>query len=185
MPPELSIKRLNDLPATALLMPHIDAIFFQSSNTQVFKDHATRDAFRNRWIGQYLDDYPDWTYVALTPDGAVAGYLAASLKDPSRMTPFATLAYWPAFEPWTKLYPAHLHVNIAPEFRSRGVGSQLIERFAHDAQAAGSSGMHVVTGSASRNVEFYRRNGFTPRATFGEGHNAAILLAREFMAAPR
>ena len=59
-------------------------------------------------------------------------------------------------------YPAHLHMNVEAEYRGRGIGTALIERFARDLQAAGVPGIHVFCGPAPRS--FYARNGFAELA---------------------
>ena len=97
--------------------------------------------------------YPQWAYLAMTPDGTVAGYLVGALDEASGFDDFAAAA---------EQFPAHLHVNLAPHFRNRGIGAELIEAFAADAARAGAKGMHVVTSADARNVRFYERVGFHP-----------------------
>ena len=59
-------------------------------------------------------------------------------------------------------HPAHLHLNVAREFRSQRVGQQLLERFLEQARAAGVPGVHASVrednGAAKR---FFERMGFT------------------------
>ncbi len=100
--------------------------------------------------------------VALDAAGAVAGYLVGALQDPARQERFADLDYFRGpFRELCRRYPAHLHVNLAPASRNRGLGARLIEAFAARATAAGAAGVHVVTARSARNVGFYLRCGFT------------------------
>ena len=156
----------------------LDAVFFASSNTQEFANDAARQEFRERWLGRYLRHDPNWAYVAVAANGAVVGYLVASVSDPALTPRFADIAYFSVFKDLTQRFPAHLHVNLATEFRSAGLGSRLIKRFVEDAKRADVPGVHVVTSRGSRNVAFYERNGFWEHGATGEGARAVVFLAR-------
>lgn len=139
---------------------NIDAIFFGASGTQSFASEAERQAFRTRWLGRFLDgEDANHAFVAVAESGVI-GYLVGALDDPARSGHFADIGYFRDFAHLTSVYPAHLHINLAPEARSQGIGARLIEAFAAHAVAKGSTGMHVVTGAASRNVRFYATCGF-------------------------
>jgi GNAT superfamily N-acetyltransferase len=56
-------------------------------------------------------------------------------------------------------YPAHLHMNVEAEYRRRGIGGALIERYAADLRAAAVPGVHLFCGPDAR--RFYLRHGFT------------------------
>ncbi len=158
------VGRLMDICAGPLLVSasevsQIEGIFFTSSNVQQFRDAAERAAFRERWLGRYLDHWPEHVFVASTPDGRIVGYLTGCLDDPATHPMFADIAYMPAFADLSRSYPAHLHINLDPGWRSVGIGARLIEAFCVHA-AGRAPGVHVVTGQTSRNVRFYERNGF-------------------------
>lgn len=160
------IVRWNDLPRRERPHDAIDAIFFEASGTKSFADDETRRQFHDRWLGRYLRDYPQWSYLAMSGD-ALAGYLVGAVDEPTTFEDFFAAA---------QRFPAHLHVNLAPQFRSRGIGALLIEAFAADAARAGAPGVHVVTSSDARNVRFYRRAGFGPQATtLVNGHELVFL----------
>lgn len=167
--PAVAFRRWRDVRRAADLIPQLDAIFFEASNTKSFASEEARAAFRERWFGRYLRDYPDWAYLALADDGTVAGYLVAALDEPSAFDDFASAA---------QAFPAHLHVNLAPQFRSRGIGAKLIEAFAADARKAGAKGVHVVTSADARNVRFYERIGFRPRAKTIVNGSELVFLGR-------
>jgi ribosomal protein S18 acetylase RimI-like enzyme len=167
--PEIDIRRWTEIPGKERLLPALDAIFFEASNTKSFADDDARATFRERWLGKYLTNEPEYAYVALARDGTLAGYLVGSLIEPSGFEQFADAA-------WD--YPAHLHVNLAPQFRDRGIGGALIEVFAADAAHAGAPGMHVVTSADSRNVTFYTRNGFAEVARTKIGGRDLVFLGR-------
>ncbi len=163
------IRRWRDVIPTEKIARELDAIFFESSNTKTFANDEARAAFRERWFGRYLRQYPEWAYVALSADGSVAGYLVAALDEPSGIDAFAAA---------TEKYPAHLHINLAPAYRSRGIGAALIEAFVSDAKRAGAKGAHVVTSADARNVRFYERVGFAPRAHALINGSELVFLGR-------
>jgi len=169
----VAIRRWADVADTPHLVAEIDAIFFESSGTKSFADEAERTAFRERWLGRYLAREPQWAYLALARDGAVAGYLVGSDGESG-----ADGAQFHDFAPFMADYPAHLHVNLAANFRNRGIGRDLIEAFAADAARAGARGMHVITGADARNVGFYERAGFRIVARTAAGGRELVLLGR-------
>lgn len=164
--PSLSIHRWHDLPHPEALISGIDAIFYETAGTQSFPDEAARVAFRERWLGRYLTHDAAHVWLALAHDGAVAGYLVGCLEDPVRTERFSDIGYFAELATVTRLYPAHLHINLTATVRGHGAGSRLIEGFATQAAASGSPGLHVVTGAGMRNVRFYARNGLSEVARF-------------------
>lgn len=165
------------------LVGGIDRIFFDASATRSFADAAQRDAFRERWLGRYLERFAQWFYVVVDADsddqGAhVLGYLAGCLDDPARSALFADIAYFHDLGDLTARFPAHLHINLAEQARSQGIGAALIERFCADARQAGACGVHVVTSAQSRNVTFYNRCGFNEVRRFRSGTIENVMLAR-------
>jgi ribosomal protein S18 acetylase RimI-like enzyme len=156
----ISIRRYLDVPDHAKLGDAIDAIFFEASNTKSFASAAARATFRERWLGRYLRDDPQFVYLAMNDSNEVAGYLVGAIAGPASAARFADDGYPAAFRAASKRYPAHLHVNLAPAYRGYGIGGQLIDAFVADARSVGASGAHVITSAASDNVRFYIRNGF-------------------------
>jgi ribosomal protein S18 acetylase RimI-like enzyme len=160
MTSDVSIRSYLDIHRSAVLHDEIDAIFFASSRTRTFADEAARSAFRERWLGRYLTNDPKFAFLALTASGNVAGYLVGAIEDPAESARFADVGYFAVFRELTKRFPAHLHVNLAPQFRGLGLGGQLIDAFVGAVMQAGVGGVHVVTSANARNVRFYNRNGF-------------------------
>ncbi len=157
------------------LTPEIDAIFFESSNTKTFAGAAERAAFRERWLGRYLEHEPQWAYLAIAGDRSVAGYLVGSISASVQQTDGG---YLEGFAPFAANYPAHLHVNLAAAFRNRGIGRELIAAFAADAARAGAKGVHVITAAGARNVGFYARAGFRILARSKVGGRELVFLGR-------
>lgn len=59
-------------------------------------------------------------------------------------------------------YPAHLHIDILPDYQSKGIGSRLIAEFCNNLKAQGKNGVMLIVGSENEGARrFYERNGFT------------------------
>lgn len=171
----MNICRYLDVALTPEIERGIDTIFFESSNTKSFETERSRVAFRDRWLGRYLRDDPQFAYLAMTPTGGVIGYLVGAVDDPAVASRFADIGFFADLRVRTKQFPAHLHVNVAPDFRNRGIGRQLVECFAADAKAYGAPGVHVVTSAGAKNISFYNRNGFAEVARAGAGGELVFL----------
>ena len=173
----IAVQSLASLGDWRRLEPQIDAIFFEASG-RTFVTGAERDAFRERWLGRYLERWPELAFVLLTSDCQVAGYLVGCLDNPATNPLFADLSYFQDFAATCEQFPAHLHINLASEYRGGGLGGRLIEAFAAAASAAGAPGMHVVTSPSARNVGFYARLGFTEAARTLWTGKPVVLLGR-------
>ncbi len=159
----------------------INSIFFESSATQTFEGPAARAAFHERWLGRYLDADAAHAWLAIDAGDRLVGYLVGCLGDPATIARFADLPAVRAFASFSARYPAHLHVNLTAPARGAGIGKRLIEAFVTHAKANGAAGAHVVTGTRSRNVSFYRRCDFEPMARHGSGAAEILFLGRKLV----
>jgi GNAT superfamily N-acetyltransferase len=141
------------------LLQQIDGIFLDASGHAARADPG-RTAFRERWLGRYLQEGSDVLLLALAADQTVAGYLVGALHDPSTQPRFLDISYYGnEFRDLCSHFPAHFHVNLAHASRGQGLGARLVSAFAEQAQRAGVAGMHVVTGKTTRAVQFFSRCG--------------------------
>ena len=137
-PPEATIEKLDGSSVSPALLAQVDAIFFETS-LRKFEPGPERDAFRERWLGRYLHGGGDVALVAMTDAAVVAGYLVGALENPAESPRFADIAYFRNdFAGLCRQFPAHLHINLAPAFRSQGIGARLIAAFAAHAASAGA-----------------------------------------------
>ena len=134
--------------------------------------------FKERWLGRYIAYDIESFFVAITEVDTVAGYLAGCLDNPAQNPRFADIGFYPSFAPLCDWYPCHLHINLDERYRNRGIGSALIAAFAAQAESAGRSGIHVVTGEQARNVRFYEKNAFRPLATVHWNGADAVFMGR-------
>jgi GNAT superfamily N-acetyltransferase len=175
---DLTILRATGTPLAGPRCAQVEAIFFEASG-RTFAPGPERDAFRERWLGRYLDSGGDEVFLALVGGDTVAGYLVGCLHDPAGQARFDDIGYFRAdFAQLTRRYPAHLHINLAPAFRSRGIGARQIEAFAAAARAAGAPGMHVITGEGTRNIRFDQRCGFAEVGRTTWNGRPLVFLAR-------
>jgi GNAT superfamily N-acetyltransferase len=183
---DITIRRLGPAQVTPDLAARMDAIFFESSARRCFASADERAAFRERWLGRYLRGASDVVLIAEDArSGALAGYAVGAVEDPATQERFADIEYFrTSFRDLCRHYPAHLHINLAPQFRSRGIGARLIEAFAAAAAEAGAPGLHVVTARGARNVRFYTRCGFIQAGATTWNGRENVFLARSLRTAP-
>lgn len=159
------------------LAAELDRIFFEASSTRSFESEKLRAEFRWRWLGRFLDHSARHAFLALGPGRSVAGYIVGSLSDPADpLDP--ELPFYARFAEQTRIYPAHLHINLAPQHRSRGTGARLIAVFGANASRFGARGMHLVTSRGARNIRFYERCAFTEVASTDWNGRELVMLAR-------
>lgn len=163
------------------LIVDVDHVFFSSSNTQSFESDAARAAFRERWLGRYLRHFPQYAWIARSAERRAVGYVVGSMNDPARDPLFSDLPFLTPFAEACARFPAHLHVNLAEDWRGQGIGARLIDAFSDQARTAGAPGVHVVTQRGLRNVGFYLTNGFLERAALTMGDSELVLLGRDLV----
>jgi ribosomal protein S18 acetylase RimI-like enzyme len=65
------------------------------------------------------------------------------------------------YMPFSKKYPAHLHIDILESYRSQGMGSKMISTLTDKLKSENVPGVMLI--ASSKNTEahrFYKRNGF-------------------------
>jgi ribosomal protein S18 acetylase RimI-like enzyme len=61
---------------------------------------------------------------------------------------------------WAK-YPAHLHINLLPDYQSMGLGTRLMKHFEQHLIRQGIRGVHLDTTSQNHKaIPFYKKMGF-------------------------
>lgn len=172
------IVRLTELPGWQERAAELNPIFFEASLTTSFPSEDARAQFHERWLGRFLVHWPQLAHVAVAEDGKLIGYIIGAHADPAEDARFADIGFYRHLAHLTPGYPAHLHINLAAEARSQGVGSRLIAAFERDVSSAGLPGVHLVTGRASRNRSFYARNGYLPLAELEWGGTPIVMLGK-------
>lgn len=176
--PPVAIVAFSSLASNAAALAAIDDVFYSSSNTQSFPDAPARLAFRERWLGRYLENVPECCFVAVDAAGRAVGYVCGSLRDPARDPLFADLPHFAPFAHLTPRFPAQLHVNLDAGSRGQGIGGRLVDAFLVKACAEGAAGVHAITSRGARNVGFYNTNGFAEVGSAEIGGNVLVFLGR-------
>jgi GNAT superfamily N-acetyltransferase len=174
-----AIYKADELADFADHLGEIDDIFFASSAKQSFSSSEEKASFRERWLGRYIAHHRASLFVGLDGSHRVIGYLAGCLEEPTALAHFSDISYFQIIGDICRDYPAHLHINVAPQWRNRGLGAALIERFARWAKQHSIEGIHLVTGSAARSIAFYRRSGFRELRTFHWNSSVSVCMGRK------
>ena len=152
----VEIQKADEIADFASHLSDIDNIFFESSEKRDFCSHEERLSFREKWLGRYILKHRASFFVALADDGRAVGYLAGCLENPTRLNHFNDIAYFSYIDDICRNYPAHLHINIAEQYRNRGLGAALVERFADWAK------LQSVDGIPPRDIEYLSKHPILP-----------------------
>ncbi len=150
-------------------------IYFESSAKKDFQNEAEKEAFYQKYLGHYLDHFPEFVWVAR--EGRILGYMVAApvTQDPDL---YHIQPHLQVFEAYFKEYPAHLHVNFHPMARGMGLGSKLFSELEKQFQGMKIRGIHIMTGPDSRNKMFYQRLGFNFEKTLDFRGNPILMMGK-------
>lgn len=102
--------------------------------------------FRAAWLPLVADRHPEPDGPPGTPDEEVAWLL----HHPERMS-----------VPGLAAYPAHLHIDLLPQWQGRGYGRELMRTFLKALHGRGVPSVHLVMAKANSSARaFYDRMGF-------------------------
>ena len=173
------IRKADELGDFISHIGEIDEIFFQSSAKQFFSSKQEKDVFRERSLGRYIERHRDSFFVVLDDSRLAIGYLAGCLENPTKLSHFSDIEYFEIISDLCRDYPAHLHVNIAAQWRNHGLGAALVERFVTWARLHSVEGIHLVTSRTSRSIPFYQRSGFRELRAFSLNFGISVCMGRK------
>ncbi len=127
----------------------------------------------------YLEKEPENCFVAVDEDDNVVGYVygvrdydkyqanfgeyinyVAGIENRRFLSEALTEMYDHAI--YKEAYPAHLHIDILPDYQSKGIGSKLITAFCENLKEQNVKGVMLIVGTDNNGARrFYERNGFT------------------------
>ncbi|MFW5801721.1 MAG: GNAT family N-acetyltransferase [Spirochaeta sp.] len=154
----------------------LDNIFFLTAQQKSFSDEAERQAYYQRWAGQYIGRYPEWVYTAREEEG-ILGYL---LGCPDSREAVREIDF-PGLEQFSQLfdaYPAHLHINVLPQAQGRSIGRKLIAAYCRDLRAEDIPGVHLITTTKAGNAGFYQAVGFETVMEVPENDMRLLFMGR-------
>lgn len=161
------------IPLGTKHLPEVREIFFESSVRKSFKDEIEREAFFEKYLGHYISRLPDFAAVAVLKE-KVLGYVVASPETREEEL-FLLQPHLRVFQRYFDPYPAHLHMNCHLSARGHGIGTLLVESTVRMLNQRNIKGLHIMTAPGSRNVNFYRKMGFSFE-TEEEFQGSAILF---------
>lgn len=135
----------------------VTEIFFESSGIKNFKSDQHKKDFLYKYLGYYFSNHADLFFVMLDDD-KVQGYICGVLDSNQCKELFEIVSHYHIFRDLYDKFPAHLHLNTHYLSRGKGVGEKLINFFCNEISV--SQGVHIITSSHARNVNFYEKNGF-------------------------
>lgn len=128
-----------------------------ASQIGLFAADGPREPIRNQnwprdhgveWIKANLAN-PDWLALVADADGQVVGHLDGVYRPPSEM--------------WTAQRATLISMHVHTDWRGRGVGTQLVDRFKEWARERGAVRLHVTAYASNEGaIRFYQRHGFAP-----------------------
>ena len=96
----------------------ISKVFFTNSTVKEFDSVEKRDAFKFKYLDDYLENYAEFCFV-LKEHNYICGYVIASNSTFSHLKQFP---YYSEFEIELTFFPAHLHINLLNKAQDKAVG---------------------------------------------------------------
>ncbi|MBN2049799.1 MAG: GNAT family N-acetyltransferase [Spirochaetales bacterium] len=83
----------------------------------------------------------------------------------------------PGMKSIIRTHPAHLHIDLLPDYQKIGLGGALMERLLAHLKALGIPGVHLIVGGGNHNaIGYYKRQGFTLLTRQGWGLEAGHVM---------
>lgn len=138
---------------------------------------AVGNMVANTYSAYYIRECTDTCFV-LDSDGEAVGYILCEpnckrfekiyrKKDVKNIANFSKIGAIKAyFYPFLysffgKKYPAHLHINLLPEYQNSGYGSKMVEALLAELSSRGVKGVMLATDTDNDGaIRFYKRHGF-------------------------
>lgn len=140
-------------------LSQVEEIFFESSTKKDFTSQKERDEFQWKYLGYYIQHFPELCWIALEAD-KVLGYLVCAPETDTQEF-YLIQPHLLKFKDQYERFPAHLHMNMHFESRGKGVGSLLLKHCFKELKTRRVNGLHILTGKDSKNREFYLKLGLT------------------------
>ena len=141
-------------------------------------DHDTGVFILDTFCNYYIENEPENCFVA-DDDGRAVGYIICAEnydkfkavfdeKYLPRSKQFGEERYGWAYNAYNAQakfkdeYPAHLHIDILPEYHRMGLGGKLVAALRENLASKGIEGVCLTCGPKNeRAVNFYKKRGFT------------------------
>lgn len=158
----------------------IKDIFYSCSSVKNFRDSDHKDSFFNKWCGDYLSKSSEQFYIAFE-ENTVVGYLSGFLNSKEALEDFV-IPGPEVFEDCFDKFPAHFHINCAPNHQGKGIGRKLVDHYVQRLSATSINGVHLITSTDADNLGFYRALGFTNEVLRPFNSHQLLLMGKEISA---
>lgn len=137
----------------------------------------TQEFILTTFCNYYIENEPHNCFV-LDDDGKAVGYVICA-ENFDEFKPVFDADYLPLTEKWgadryewastayvlqekyKDIYPAHLHIDILPEYHRKGCGGKLINALFDHLRSKGIKGVMLTVGSRNfTGIGFYKKYGF-------------------------
>ncbi len=145
-------------------------------------DEVTGEIIANTYATYYVREEPEVCF-GLEADGLLVGYIICSanvkkfkknfrktdLKEIKKLNKASAAESW--FIPFPYMvfkskYPAHLHINLLPEYQGKGYGTEMLETLFAALKERGINGVMLLASAENKGaIKFYKRNGFKTLVT--------------------
>ena len=141
---------------------------------------SMRQFLQTAFCDYYIENEPENAFVA-EDEGRIVGYILCAKDFDAWVTTFnADYASRPEMQDFkafvmgtienpsnfAKDYPAHLHIDILPEYQHAGLGTRLMNELTAHLRSIGVCGVMLEVAAENDNaVSFYLKQGFKPLKT--------------------
>ena len=156
---------------------HVHIVSMRTGPKEALEESPARTLLFAAYVDYYIEHEPQNCFVIADDDNAVGFILCAEdyrpyreifMRDYAPRTKGLSLpmrveclgaAILPRF--FCKKYPAHLHIDILPEYQRMGLGSKLMDTLTAHLREKGVHGVMLGVGSHNeKGKNFYRKYGF-------------------------
>ena len=140
------------------------------------RNHLEKELLYTLYLHNYTDSDPSHVFVAVL-DGKPVGYILCAadhafwsqtmrehfLKGKSKEIIKMGEESIEGYVPYLENYPAHMHIDIDPEYQRRGIGRALMNALVEKLRLEGSKGLMLfVSPENTGAIAFYTSYGFKP-----------------------
>ena len=148
----------------------------------------------NTYCDYYIEQEPENCFVAADDHDRAVGYVICT-ENYDKYFAGITAEYLPRFRPddedardgilhsadpqreYKAEYPAHLHIDLLPEYQRMGIGHKLVDTLCAHLRAKGIPGVMLTAGVDNvKGRSFYRKYGFTELKIYPDGVAYGIKL---------
>jgi GNAT superfamily N-acetyltransferase len=157
----MHLEILSYIPNKNKRLDDLRDIFFKTTKAELNSEEERQNLF-DKYAAPYIENWPDYVFFACDEaSGRTMGYLTGCEDSKKAIEVLSTKQKsYTLFSDLYLRFPAHLHVDIHPDFQGKGVGTFLLQEFVIEMKKKGLRGLHILTAPGDSSVQFYLRNKF-------------------------